>query len=116
MQACSMQVNMQTSKQAACKQASKQHASKQAACKQASSMQASKQAACKQACSMQASMVSVTAPELRGSGGPRRIVADGFRSPPQLRLSLASLSSGGSLVAACSSARGPPRPSAPTRF
>ncbi|KAF9794599.1 hypothetical protein SFRURICE_018662 [Spodoptera frugiperda] len=113
-------------KQACSMQASMQHASKHAACKQASSMQASKQhaskhAACKQACSMQASMVSVTAPALRGSGGPTR-------ANRRRRLSLttaasacwpaspASLSSGGSLIAACSSARGPPRPSAPTRF
>ncbi|KAF9806463.1 hypothetical protein SFRURICE_001258 [Spodoptera frugiperda] len=102
-QACSMQASMQASKQAASKQA------------------ASKQAACKQACSMQASIVSVTAPELRGSGGPTR-------ANRRRRLSLttaasacwpaspASLSRGGSLIAACSSARGPPRPSAPTRF
>ncbi|KAF9794945.1 hypothetical protein SFRURICE_005180, partial [Spodoptera frugiperda] len=120
-QACSMQASMQhASKHAACKQAcsmqaSMQHASKHAACKQACSMQASMQ----QANSMQASMVSVTAPALWGSGGPTR-------ANRRRRLSLTtaacwpaspdSLSRGGSLIAACSSARGPPRPSAPTRF
>ncbi|KAF9802086.1 hypothetical protein SFRURICE_004337 [Spodoptera frugiperda] len=78
-------------------------------------------ASMQQANIMQASMVSVTAPALRGSGGPTR-------ANRRRRLSLttaasacwpaspASLSRGGSLIAACSSARGPPRPSAPTRF
>ncbi|KAF9800919.1 hypothetical protein SFRURICE_010467 [Spodoptera frugiperda] len=129
--ACKQACNKQASKQAASKQAcsmqaSMQHASKHAACKQACSMQASMQHASKhasmqQANSMQASMVSVTAPALRGSGGPTR-------ANRRRRLSLttatsacwpaspASLSRGGSLIAACSSARGPPRPSAPTRF
>ncbi|KAF9798260.1 hypothetical protein SFRURICE_012931 [Spodoptera frugiperda] len=115
--ACSMQASMQTTKQAACKQASKQHASKQHVSKHA----ASKQTSMQQANSMQASMVSVTAPALRGSGGPtranrRRRLSLATATSACWPASPASLSCGGSLIAACSSARGPPRPSAPTRF
>ncbi|KAF9805336.1 hypothetical protein SFRURICE_007579 [Spodoptera frugiperda] len=75
-------VETRASKQASSKQASMQasmqHASNHAAYKQACSMQAtmqhaSKHASMQQANSMQASMVSVTAPALRGSGGPTRL-------------------------------------------
>uniref|UniRef100_A0A2H1VSI2 SFRICE_031999 n=1 Tax=Spodoptera frugiperda TaxID=7108 RepID=A0A2H1VSI2_SPOFR len=68
-----------------------------------------------------AGRVSVMAPALRASGGPTR-------ANRRRRLSLttaasacwpaspASFSRGGSLAASCSSARGPPRSYAPTRF